>query len=111
MRNLQIRKSPRTQVTMTLRSAQLPSFSAKVVDLSLGGAKIKLKGKPQESLVEERIRVTASLPTQQGQAFTGYARVAWVKEIDGRFEAGLQWEKFTDLAIDSVKATLIKTAA
>ena len=96
---------------MNLRSTQLPSFSAKIVDLSLGGAKIKLKGKPQASLVEERIRVTASLAAQQGQAFTGYARVAWVREVEGRFEAGLQWEKFTDLAVCSIKAALVQAAA
>ena len=96
---------------MNLRSAQLPSFSAKIVDLSLGGAKVQLKGRPQSTLVEERIKISASLPSHQGAAFSGYARVAWVREIDGKFEAGLQWEKFTDLAVTSMKATLVQLAA
>lgn len=107
MKNVKIRKANRTNVNMNLRSAQLPHYAAKVVDLSEDGAKLRLKGAVSPSLVEERIRFSASLANQIGTAFQGYARVAWVKETANGVEAGLQWEKMTASALQAVKAALV----
>ena len=80
---------------MKIRSVNLPGFSADLVDLSIGGARVILSGKPSQNILEERIRFGVSLPDQMSAQFEGFARVCWVKETSRGIEAGLQWEKMT----------------
>ena len=90
------RQNNRVQVEMKIRSVNLPGFSADLVDLSVGGARVVLSGKPSQNILEERIRFGVSLPSQMSAQFEGFARVCWVKETARGIEAGLQWEKMTN---------------
>lgn len=111
MKAIQMRQAHRVSVKMNLRSVQLPQYKAEIVDLSTSGAKLKLRALPEKSLKEERIRFAASLPSQIGQAFEGYARVVWTKKTASGVFLGLEWEKMSESAWLSVKAALVQAAA
>ncbi len=89
----------RTPVQMSLRSASLPGFLADLVDLSEDGARIRLRGAVSQSLENQRIRFGASLPGQMGSQFEGLARVAWLRQTDSGWEAGLEWEKLNSCVL------------
>jgi hypothetical protein len=87
------RKTPRFPAEMSLRSTGLPLLQAQVVDLSATGARVNLRAAAPPNLVRQVIRFGASLPGQQSPFFEGSARVAWVRETPGGWQAGLEWEK------------------
>ena len=89
------RQNSRIRTNLNLRSVNLPNYSADVVDFSLGGARVKLKGRPSENLLEDRIRFGVMLNGQMSTQFEGFARVVWIRETSNGAEAGLQWEKMT----------------
>lgn len=106
------RKTQRQTVNMKIRSVSLPNFNADIIDLSETGVRVKLAGKPAESLLESRIRFGASLSTQMTAQFEGFARVAWIRETENGLEAGLQFEKMTEASWQRAKASMtLGTAA
>lgn len=86
------RRHPRYAAEMSLRSSQLPMMQAQVLDLSENGARVRLRSAPPGGLQGSIIRFGASLPGQQVAFFEGQARVAWAREAEQGWEAGLEWQ-------------------
>ena len=107
MRNGNARKNARILADMKLRSVSLPGYSAEVLDISAGGARVKLRSRAGNSLLEDRIRFGVSLSRQMNVQFEGFARVVWVRETPRGIEAGLQWEKLTEAAWQRAEQALV----
>ena len=86
------RKAPRYKADLTLHSSSLPSLQGHIVDLSEAGARVELRGAAPPTLLHQVIRFGASLPGQQTAYFQGRARVAWLRDTDHGWEAGLEWQ-------------------
>jgi hypothetical protein len=80
---------------MTLRSASLPGYQARLVDLSQAGARLQLKGAAGAALVDTMIRFGVSPFGQAGAHFEGLARVAWTRHTQHGCEVGLEWERLS----------------
>lgn len=87
------RKTQRIASDMVLRSVFLPRFTASVTDISEAGARIRFQGAVASNLVESRVRFGLSLDAQVQTQLEGFARVAWMREVAGTTEVGLEWEK------------------
>ena len=105
------RENIRITANMKIRSVSLPYYMADVLDISTTGARLKLKGRAADSLLEDRIRFGIMLDGQLSSQFEGFARVAWVKQTENGIEAGLQWEKLTAAAWEKAKGALVLGAA
>ncbi len=90
------RRNPRRPVAMLIRSASLPSYQARLTDLSQSGARIVLKGAPSSAMQEQRIRFAASLIDNERPCFEGFARIVWVLPTARGWEAGLEWERLAE---------------
>ena len=101
------RREARIEVSMKMRAAVLPGHQAEVLDLSGHGARIRVKGFVGSDLEESTIRFGAGPREVYRPAFEGLARIAWVKsQENGQAEIGLQWEKMTPSAWNSLKRSL-----
>ena len=104
MKSIQVRSDSRTKVDMNLRSTKLPHFKAKLIDLSQGGAKLRLRAKPSSSLVNEEMKFSASLPRRSKDLFRGQAKVVWEKETKQGFTLGLRWSELPSYAEKAIAA-------
>ena len=95
MRTRDNRKFDRIPVTMTLDSKALPSISAKLTDLSDGGARIVANGTSGLGENGAMVPVTVRLPCNTQALFEGNAKVVWSKRSSHGVEAGLQWTDAT----------------
>ncbi|MCA9777753.1 MAG: PilZ domain-containing protein [Candidatus Eremiobacteraeota bacterium] len=112
MKNNDKRQFERTDVALNLRSVQLPKYSAEVMDLSRGGARILLNtNRVPTDLWETRIRFGLSLPEQAGIHMEGQARVVWLRTSDFGVEVGLQWERLSPADIERADALMSLAAA
>lgn len=109
--NNNTRENSRIFTNMKLRSASLPYYSADVLDISVTGARLKLKGRAHGNIVDERIRFGIMLHNQIGTQFEGFARVAWVRETENGLEAGLQWERLTASEWEKAKGAFLLSQA
>ena len=98
------RTATRRRVEMTIVSQVFPSHQAEILDLSEGGAKIRLKSSPRKADQAPSFSFDARFLSQFRSVFAGRARLAWVSETLDGFEAGLEWESITDLG--ALKAIL-----
>ena len=97
----------RIEVSMRMRAAVLPGHQAEVLDLSNHGARIRVKGLVGSELEESTIRFGAGPKEIYRPTFEGLARIAWVQtQENGQAEIGLQWEKMTPSAWNSLKRSL-----
>ena len=97
----------RRRVKMTLVSHLFPSHQAEVLDLSEGGARIRLKSAPNKASQVPSFSFDARFLSQFSSVFAGRARVAWVSETLDGFEAGLEWESLTSQALSGLKSALL----
>ena len=101
------RSEARVEVSMNLRAAVLPGHQAEVLDLSAHGARLRVKGVVGAELEESTIRFGAGPKEVYRPTFEGLARIAWVQtQENGQAEIGLQWEKMTPSAWNSLERSL-----
>ena len=103
------RNKGRYQVRVDLHSPALPNFRAEVVDLSEGGARVKLRGRSDRA-ANKNFSFGAYLSPKVNSLFKGDARVAWIRETLDGFEAGLEWESLTASAVKNLRSALMKAA-
>jgi hypothetical protein len=87
------RRTPRYPADMSLRSSSLPLIQAQILDLSESGARVRLRAPASPALEHQVIHFGASLPGQQSPFFEGSARVAWIRQTDTDWQAGLEWDR------------------
>ena len=104
-----VRNKGRYHVRVALHSAALPNFRAEVVDLSEGGARVKLRGR-SDLAPNKNFSFGAYLSPKVNSLFRGDARVAWIRETLDGFEAGLEWESLTSCAVKTLRSALMKAA-
>ena len=103
MNKIEIRCEARTKVDMKLRSVKLPYYKASLVDLSQGGAKLKLRAKPNTSLLNEDFKFSASLARRAKDLFQGQAQVVWEKETELGFTIGVRWKELPGYAEKAIE--------
>ena len=104
------RNEGRFPVRMRITSEGLPHYQADILDLSEGGAKVKLRATPNTDLKNQRIPFGATIPAQVYAAFEGMARIAWSQQTLDGFEIGLQWENLSAKAKKKLKEALLLAA-
>lgn len=102
------RNKGRFPVRVNLHSADFPNFRAEVLDISEGGAKVKLRRPPASNLADRKVKIGAFLSPKVNSLFKGVARVAWVRQTLDGAEAGLEWDSLTSSATSALKSALIK---
>lgn len=105
-----VRNQGRFPVKAELHSAVLPNFKAEILDLSEGGARVRLRGRAADIAPETRFGFGAFLSPRVNSVVKGNARVAWVRETLDGVEAGLQWEDLTKAGISALKSAILKAA-
>lgn len=105
-----LRNKGRYHVRVDLHSAALPNFRAEVVDLSEGGARVKLRGRTEDLAPNKNFCFGAFLSPKVNSLFKGSARVAWIRDTLDGVEAGLEWDGLTATAVKALRSALLKAA-
>jgi PilZ domain len=105
-----LRNKGRFPVRVDLHSADLPNFKAEVLDLSEGGARVKLRRASSHIQADGKFRFGAFLSPKVNSIFRGDARVAWIRQTLDGVEAGLEWEGLTSCALRTLRSALLKAA-
>jgi PilZ domain len=105
-----VRQRGRFPVRMKILSKGLPQFQADILDLSEGGARVRLRDTPEHPLTNKEISFGARVPSQVYAAFDGVARVVWENRTMDGFVIGLEWKNLTSKAIASLKDAILGAA-
>lgn len=104
------RNTGRFPYRVNLHSPELPKFKAEVLDLSEGGARVKVNQPTQELAKNSVFSFGAFLSPRVNSTFKGKARVAWVRETLDGLEAGIEWQDLTNSACRALRSALLKAA-
>jgi len=105
-RSVTLRKEERHRTELKILSGSLPNFQAQLLDISEGGARVKMNTVPSDDIRGIRMPFRTRLANQMASVFQGVARVAWVQETMDGFEAGLEWEQLTNAAFSALKESI-----
>lgn len=103
------RNQGRFPVRAELHSPHLPNFKAQILDLSEGGARVKLE-RGEQLRPDSKFSFGAFLSPRVNSVLKGQARVAWVRETLDGVEAGLQWENLTQTGLRFLRSAVLKAA-
>ena len=101
-----VRHQGRFPYKADLHSHELPNFKAQVLDLSEGGARIRLK--PGELRQGSVFGFASFLSSQVNSPFKGNAKIAWIRETMDGMEAGVEWQDLTGPALRALRSALLK---
>ena len=101
-----VRHQGRFPYKADLHSHELPNFRAEVLDLSEGGARIRLKA---SDLARGSVfGFAAFLSSRVNSPFKGSAKIAWIRETLDGVEAGIEWQDLTGAALKALRSALLK---